>query len=299
LNISTAYQYQVYNSDINSAQNTMFQAQQQETTGLAINQPSDNPVGSQQIVSMQSIEDSLTQYQSNLSSAKDVLTTTESALQSAQQTMESAQTIALQGANGAALDSSTTQNLISQISTLQQSLVSIGNTQGSSGQYIFGGQQTSTAPFSVSSSGTLSFAGDNGSVSVQGGPNETIDVNVAGGDLFSNAYNALAGLKADLQSGDSAAISATDVSAITSASSAISDANGQMGAKADQVATLTSFNTQRITELTTSVSNVKDVNIATAATNYQAANNAYQAALTVVSKASSLSLMNYLSSTNL
>jgi flagellar hook-associated protein 3 FlgL len=299
MTISTAYQYQVYNADLNSAQTNLNQATQAESTGLAINVPSDNPVGAQQVVSMESIENSLNQYQSNLSTAKGILTATDSALQTANKTMLSAQTIAVQAANTATLDNSSRQGLIAQITSLQQSLVSIGNTQGPQGQYLFGGQQSSTQPFSISSSGQLTFAGDNNPVMVQAGPNENLQVNVAGGQLFTDAYNALANLKTDLQSSNGSAITNTDLPAITSATSAISDADGTIGATTDQVESLTTFNTQRITELTSGISNIKNVNIATAATNYQAASTAYQAALEVVSKASSLSLMNYLTSSNL
>jgi flagellar hook-associated protein 3 FlgL len=299
MNISTSYQYQVYNSELNTAQTNLFQATQQESTGLAINVPSDNPVGSEQVANMQSLEDTLNQYQSNLSSAKGVLTVTDSALQTAQQVMVSAKTIALQGANATTLDPSTVKSLVAQITTLQQSLVAAGNTQGPDGQYIFAGQKSDTQPFSTNSNGQLQFAGDDKPVTVQAGPSDTIQTNVAGGQLFSAAYSALSNLKSDLESGNVKAISDTDVAAITSASSAISDADGTIGSTTDQVESLTSFNTQRITELTSGISGIKDINIATAATNYQQASTAYQAALEVVSKASNLSLMNYLSTTSL
>jgi flagellar hook-associated protein 3 FlgL len=279
MTISTAYTYQLYNTELNSAQQNLNSATQQESTGLAINVPSDNPVGAQQVVGMQSLENSLNQYQTNLSAAKDVLTATSSALQTATTTMQSANTIAVQASNSATLDNKTKQDLIDQITTLQQSLVTTGNTQGPDGQYLFAGQSSSTQPFSVTSSGQLTFAGDNKAVTVQAGPNETVQTNVAGGQLFTAAYTALSNLKSDLESGNASAISSTDLNAVSSASSAFSNANGSVGATTDRVESLTAFNTQRITELTSSVSGIKNVNIA--------------------SKASSLSLMDYLSSTNL
>jgi len=293
MRISTAYEYQVYAQNIDSAEQKVFSAQQQETTGLAINSASDNPAGAQEMLNMETITDSLNQFEANLSNAKGILTTTDSALTSINTMMQSASSLALQASS--TTSQAQMSNLATQVQTLMQQLVAAGNTQGPNGEYLFAGQQTSTPPFSVSN-GTLTYAGDGNSIQVAGGPNEQITVNVPGSPLFTNAYSALQGLENDLQSGNITAISNTDVANLASSQTAFSQAQGSLGSQADQVATLTTYNTQRVEELTSDVSNIRDVNTAQAVTNYQAAENAYQAALSVVGQASNLSLVSYLQS---
>jgi flagellar hook-associated protein 3 FlgL len=293
MRISSAMQYSTYDADINSAQNKLYTAQQQESTGLAINNPSDNPAGAEQVINMNGVESQLNQYQSNLSQAKDILNSTSTALTGAGSIMQSAYQIALSASSGTN-SASSEANMAQQITTLQQQLTAAGNTTGPNGEYLFAGQKTSTQPFSASS-GSLVYSGDSGSIQIAGGPTDSLTVNVPGSPLFTNAYNQLETLKTDIQSGNVSNIS-TDLGGLQSAQTAFTDASGTMGSTADSVASLTTANTSRITDLQSDISNLTNVNIANAVTNYTSAQSAYQAALEVVGQAStSLSLVNYIS----
>ena len=173
---------------MDGAQQRLTTAQQQELTGLAIQEPSDNPGGTVQLLSMNAVQNQLTQYQANLTTAKAHLSLTDDALNSASSVMQSAYTVALQASSGTNTTSSM-QSYVTQIEQLQQQLVSDGNTQGSDGSYLFGGQKTDQAPFTASN-GQITYNGDGNSIDVPVGPSSTIACERSGVSLVYSGVSA-------------------------------------------------------------------------------------------------------------
>jgi flagellar hook-associated protein 3 FlgL len=292
MRISTSYQYQLYQNGIDSTTTAMTNAQEEVSTGKAINQISDNPYGAMDALSMTALQSQITQFNSNLSTASDFLSTNENALTQVTNLMNQAYQIAVQGANSTN-SASALNALASQITDIQASLVNIGNTQNSSGQYIFAGQQTDTQPFSASN-GKLSYVGDNGNINVEIAPGDEMTVNTPGSPLFTSMYNQLETLKTDLSSGDVSKISNTDIADLKASMTNVSQLNGQFGAQVDTINSMTSANTQRSTELTSNISNIVNVNVAQAALQLTQAQTAYQAALETTATASKYNLVYFL-----
>jgi flagellar hook-associated protein 3 FlgL len=209
--------------------------------------------------------------------------------------MTQAYQLAVEGANGSN-NSSSLNAIASQITNIQSSLVNIGNTQNSSGQYVFAGQNTSTAPFSATN-GKLTYTGDQGNINVEVAPGDQMTVNTPGSPLFTSMYSQLQSLKEDLQSGNLSKISNTDIANLKASMTTASNLNGQFGAQVDTVTTLTNNNTQRLTDLTSGISNIENVNVAAAAITLSQAQTAYQAALEVTANANKYNLVDFLSST--
>jgi flagellar hook-associated protein 3 FlgL len=294
--ITTELQYSEYSNNIDAAEQRLMTAQQQETTGYKINSASDDPSAALQIMDVTGLQNQLTEYQSNITTATGNLGLTGNALTSANTIMQNAQNIALEAANST-MDSTTLQSFATQVANLQQELVNIGNQQNSEGEYLFAGQKTDKQPFTVSA-GALTYNGDGNSINVSVGPNVTVASNIPGSPMFTDAYSALEALQNDLQSGNISNISNNDLTAIKSAATEITVANGTVGARVDELQTLTNDNTRRQAALTTQLSGLQDVDAATAATNYTEAQTAYQAALSVLSQASNLTLPSFLSTSN-
>ena len=74
--------------------------------------------------------------------------------------------------------------IATQATQIQDSLLSLANTQDGNGQYIFGGFATQTQPFSVSATGAT-YAGDQGQRQVQIAAGQTVVVG-DNGDLVFN-----------------------------------------------------------------------------------------------------------------
>lgn len=293
MGISTQYQYSQFTNQIDQTQTQVYQLGQQVSTGKAINQMSDNPFAASQVLNLNQLQSTLSQYNSNIQTATGTVGLTTSALGSAQTLVQQAYTLALQGAN-ATQDSNSLNGIVTQINQIQQSLLSLGNTQGTNGQYIFGGQVTSTPPFTTQANGTISYGGDNGAITVDAGPALSVKINTSGSGLFDTAYNQLNQLKSDLLSGNPSTISNVDVASLQKIMGQISTAQGQAGSVAQTLSGAQNANTQRSTDLTTSVSKLQDANMAQVISQYTAAQSAYQAALMITSNSSKFNLLTYL-----
>jgi len=292
MRISTAYQFSSYESAIQNSMQTMLDAQNQVETGKALNKPSDNPTGTASVINMQSLQDAITQYTKNIGNAKSWLNSTDNALSSITTTLQQGYQAALQGATASTTDT-TRATLATQVQDLQTTLVNLANSKSPTGQYLFAGQVTQTAPFTVGAGG-LVYNGDSQSISMEGSPTQQVDVNTVGSPLITNAYNALQAIKLDLQNNNLAGLSGLDVTNIQSSMSAVSVERGNVGAKINTATDLESQNSQRAQDLTTSMSNITDVDMTKAITNYQQAYTAYQAALSVASKGFGNSLLDYI-----
>jgi flagellar hook-associated protein 3 FlgL len=120
----------------------------QITSGVRVNQASDDPRAIASILETQSEIDSTTQAQKNLQQASTVAATADGALASASNLLDQLRSLAAQGAN-TATSATTRLNLAEQVKAIEEQLVSIANTQVQ-GRYIFGGDDTATQPYTKS-----------------------------------------------------------------------------------------------------------------------------------------------------
>ena len=100
--------------------------------------------------------------------------------------------------------------------------------------------------------------------------------------------------KYKLQSGNTGAISGIDISALQNVMNQLDRERGGIGAKLQQVQTLQSDYQRRIDEFSKGISEIEDVDMATAITEYHLAETAYTAALNVASQGFRLSLMDFI-----
>lgn len=292
MRISTQYQFGAYNDTIGQAEQKYFDAQQQVATGRRINSLHDDPYGVSSLVTLNGLQANAAQYASNLGVAKTFLSFTDNALQQTNTLLTSAYQVAVQGANGTN-DQSARNALVDQVTQLQQQLVTQANAQGANGEYIFAGQKTDVTPYSVSGN-TLTYAGDKNSINVQASPTDTIAINSQVSDLYVSAYQKLEDLKTNLQNGSVATISSQSIADLQDLQKQFSAVNGDVGGRLQTVANMNSDAQRRITDLTANISSISDVDMASAITNYQSAQNAYQAALSSVGHLSQMSLVNFI-----
>jgi len=292
MRISTSYEYQLYQSEIDSSTAAYNNAQQAVATGKAINQISDDPYGAMNALNMTALQSQINQFNNNLGTAKDFMSTNENALTQVTNLMNQAYQVAVQGANGTN-NQDALNAMASQITNIQAGLVNVANTQNASGQYVFAGQQTNVQPFN-SSNGKLTYSGDSGNISIEVAPGQQMAVNTPGSPLFTNLYNQLETLKSDLSSGSLSKISNTDLANLKTSMSNVSDLNGQYGAQIDAVTTMVNANTQRTTDLTSNISNIENVNVAQAALTLTQTQTVYQAALDTISQANKYNLVDFL-----
>lgn len=287
------YQYNQYSNWVNSAQTKMVKYQQELSTGKRLNTLSDDPVASSSSLVTRALRSGLNQYTENLKTAKDSLNSAAATFGDVKDLMSQANTLALQASNATA-DSNTQKAISNQVEALQKRLLDLSNSRGPNGEYMFAGQSNGSAAYSVSG-GVMNYTGDNNAINVETGPGQTLQVNsTQASTLLTGAYQALEQFRVNLAGNNPGAISSQSVKDIQSSMDAINLERGKLGSSASYAEALQTQHKRRSDELTSTISDLEDADMATSITNYQRAQTAYQAALTSVSTAQKLSLMDYI-----
>ena len=193
------------------------------SSGVRVNSLSDDPLAAGENVELldqMARDDSFTQTSSLLQGQLQVA---DSALGSVVSQLTQAVSLATSADNGT-MNASDLQSISNQIAGIRDEVVSLANTSYQ-GQYIFGGSQTVTAPFSISnvvSPATATYSGDE-TVNYLETPNgQKIQLNVPGDQIFmtggtTNVLGVLNQLVADFASGAASGTAVSDTTALSSA----------------------------------------------------------------------------------
>ncbi|MFY9853580.1 MAG: flagellar hook-associated protein FlgL [Terracidiphilus sp.] len=220
-NLLPDIQYQIQQS-----QQAIATATEQLSTGLAVNQPSDDPSAYSNMVISLAESANVDQYTSNVSSVLPLMQTADSAISSITSSLSSAISLGASGANGTN-SAANEQSIASEVAGELSNVIAQANTSYG-GVYVFGGSETTSPPFVAAST---TYTSSNGTValplaSTTGLTNgsETTVTDATTGDTFS--FKATAGdTVASLITAISNAVSAGTLSAGVSAGI---NANGQL-----------------------------------------------------------------------
>jgi flagellar hook-associated protein 3 FlgL len=286
---------QQYLADLQLTQAQIQQAQAQLSSGYRLQRPSDDPAALNQIYELQTKIALNQQTQKNLHGAQTELSAADSALQSSIQALTSAVTLAAQGANSS-YTAAQRANLAIQVQGIQQSLVSLSQTQVN-GRYIFSGDQD-TAPLYeldstqpngvkqlVTPTNTRTIQDVNGTAIATARTATTIfdAQDSAGAPIDGNVFAAVQSLITALQNNDTAAIQ-TASDAVKSANEYL---NGQLafyGAAENRVADATQLAQKFMVQEQTDLGDVQNTDVPTAALALTRAQTQQQAALAVEAK---------------
>ncbi len=290
-----------------------YTLQNQASTGLSVQAPSDNPQAMQDTLGYLADNATQQQYSANINTLQSRATSIDSVLQSLQTISSRAGEIATSAASSTNSQSDL-DNYGDEVNQLINQVVTAANTKDpSTGQYLFGGTASSTPPFTTTtdSSGNVTAVTYNGNSTVnqsQIGANLTTSVDIpgvnngAGGarglitDSQSGAdfLNHLISLRNDLQSGNTTAISSTDSGNLQKDENNIAYQVANNGVQQNQLTAAANFATSSTTSLDTMISNTSSANLINTITELNQAQTAYQAALESGSKIMNLSLLNYM-----
>jgi flagellar hook-associated protein 3 FlgL len=285
-------------ADINSSQDALNVTQEQLSTGLTINQPSDNPYGASLAVQLNQSLSSLNAYNGQITDGSAWTQATGTALTTIQSALERAQELVVGAANGS--ESSTDRSATAvEIGQLTQQILQAANSQYN-GQYIFGGSQTGTQPYSTT---TQAYQGDNGSVTREIGPNTSIQVNtdisplLGSGTTGSGLLATLNSISTDLSGGSASQIAdlSNQITNLQSNLNTLEQMQAGVGTTQDRLTSATNTIQSLQTAQTQSLSNDEDANMATTMTTYTSQQAAFEAALQAGAKIVQTSLMDFLS----
>ena len=285
---------QAFLASLDTTQMQMQQAQSEVSSGLRVQQASDDPTEIAEILQLHGDISQNQQIQSNLNSVSSELSTADSALQTAVQPVESATSLGTQGATSTATADQRTI-LAQQVAGILQTLVGIANTS-TDGRYIFSGDQDtqpayqldSTQPEGVkqlvSAPATRVIVDASGtSISVSKTAQEIFDAQDANGQpTAGNVFAAVNALATALQNNDQAGISQAVIS-LQSADQYLNDQLAFYGQAETSISTATSVAQQFQTQETSNLSQLRDADVAKVAVQLNQEQVQNQAALSAES----------------
>lgn len=201
---------------LNQLESTIATTQNGISTGLSFSTASQNPVGAGLVSGYNQVLAQSQQFTSNGQSAQGSLNIEDNALTQVQSQLQSLRDLALE-ANNATESGANLNAIATQVQQIQQSLLSVANTQDGSGNYIFAGYSTQTQPFALTATGAT-YSGDQGQRQVQLAAGQTVVVGDNGDLVFNQiktgngTFNVTAGA-ANTGSGEIGATSVTDPTA--------------------------------------------------------------------------------------
>lgn len=153
MGVSDLSRYDTLLNGIMTQQAQLQQLSLEQTTGTTLNQPSDDPAGTSELLGINLDLSQISTFQKNAALVQTNMNTEDSVETSLGQLLQSAQTIA-QGVGTEPVGSTARNQAISELGNTLQQIVSLANTQVGD-DYIFGGTNSGTPPMQ-STGGTTS-----------------------------------------------------------------------------------------------------------------------------------------------
>jgi flagellar hook-associated protein 3 FlgL len=170
-------------TSIGALESGIAQTQNQMSSGVQFTTASQNPTAAGSVNNYDQALAQSQQYGTNASSAQTNLSTEDNAMSQVQTQLQALRTLALE-ANSGTLTNSNLSAIATQAVAIQNSLLSLANTQNGNGEYIFSGFAAQTQPFTLTAAGAT-YNGDQGQRQVQIAAGQT----VADGDNGDTVFN--------------------------------------------------------------------------------------------------------------
>lgn len=195
--VSENIKFTMINNSMSTIQSQYGELMEKISTQKNINRPSDDPIGTNDVLDYRTAKYAIEQYQTNITNADISLSIAETDLSAVKDLIAKAKDIAI-SESGAGGSTQTMDTSAAYVSSLIDEALSLMNTkQGDS--YLFAGSNTNVAPFSTTYSpasiGTAAVASTNtfdGTVTASGAytatENKTYAVKITGGTLAAANY---------------------------------------------------------------------------------------------------------------
>ena len=308
--VSTSAQSMLLISQLNQDNTALNQTQQQVSSGLVSTTYGGYGDQTAALESAQAAVDRTNSYQ-----AATQLALNQANLQDTQLTQLSSLASQLQQDITTAVANNTGSTLMASASSIYDQVTQILNSQDSNGNYIYGGDQNNTPPVTTTSLSDLaslssvSQAFTSGTVkgSVQVGDGQTVQVGLLASNIGTGILQTLSDI-ANFNTGSSGNFGSTltgaqstflsnEIPVSQSAGETVTNAEAQNGDTYQQLQGALTQQQAMSTLYTGFVSNIQNVNMASAISNLNLDQTALQAATEVTAQLNQVSLLNYLSPT--
>jgi flagellar hook-associated protein 3 FlgL len=270
---------------------------EQISTGLSVNQPSDNPGAAALLVQNADQTSQADQFLRSIGSVQSELQNADSTLNSVTTALQRAITLGVEGANST-VNSSDQAAIAVEVQGIQSQLVGLANLSYQ-GQYVFAGTATTAPPYVLDSSSPsgVTYVGNSETNQITVGNGFSVATNLPGSELFSNSSNdmfqAIQDLITNLQSGNTAGIS-TAVGELTNASNYVDSQRVFYGNAINQLESQTTYLNSETTQLAQQQNTLGAADLPTVISNLESAQVSREATLEAISQTQQTNLFSYL-----
>ena len=305
MRVADNFRYQLYQTTLSNLKAQMDRTTQEIASGKQVMVPSDNPSSYAQNLQILTEQSQNSQYKSNLNSLQAVGSYYTTSVNQVGNILSSVQQLAVEQASSTVnADSRTSAS--ETVNDLIQQLVTLGNTKVGD-TYIFGGTKANTPAYSAA--GTFLGSTQVGQVAVDS--STTVDAGISGQTIFNGTigsetvtlggvsqsnidiFGVLHQFSQDLANNNTTGLQ-TDIANISSCVDLTANNLASVGTYTANINNLLTSNSTANTTLATDSSNLVNVDMAKAISDYSTLSTAYQAALYTMSKVESISILNYL-----
>ncbi len=280
-------------SNLNNSFRDMDKIQRQLSTGRKITKPSDDPVAIASSLRLRSGLAETDKYTANVAQATSWLNSTDTALGQVGDLLQQTRDLVVRGASGT-MPQTSMEAIANEIYQIREQLLQVGNTTHD-GRYIFGGFQTTAAPFDVT---TGAYSGDvTADIEYEIGVNIKLNINVTGQDAFLGAgdvFTLLSDIETDLRNGDASSLSNSRIGAVDTAIDNLLSIRADVGARTNRLELTKTRLEEGNINLSSLLSSVEDVNVAEAITQLKMQENSYRTALSAGARIIQPTLMDFL-----
>jgi len=182
LRISTSAIFDAGTTQLNTLQSQMAKTQLQLSTNKRNLTAADDPIATARALEVTQSQSMNTQFGTNRSNAKASLSLVDKTLQDVTGQIQDIQTLIVTAGNGA-YDASDRAALATELEGRLTDLMGLANTADGTGGYLFSGYQSTTQPFSKTSTGAV-YQGDQGQRTLQVGSARKMAISETGSAIF-------------------------------------------------------------------------------------------------------------------
>jgi len=306
MKVSTNLFFDRASNQLGTVQSSLSKTQEQLSTGKQITKPSDEPDKASLVTRLESGLARQKSYQDTLASVEIKLSSQETALRNVSDVMYRIKELTVQ-ANSDTMGKLDRESIAIEIESLRDQVLSLANTQDTSGNFVFAGSRVTQPAFAANAKGGIDYQGDQSRMQVAVGDNRRMNVNRPGSDAFIRVarddgkggkvgvgfFQALGDLAKAVRSSDRASMQ-RGIQEMDALQQGVSEATAQIGSDLNVVDAQKNVLDEVTLRLKTTLSAVQDLDYTEAITRMNRDQLALEAAQSSFAKISKLSLFNYL-----
>ena len=189
MRISTLQTFIRGTDGLQNAAREIAKTQEQISSGRKLLSPADDPVTAARILRLSQESALRDQYRKNIDSVKVSLGLSESVLNQSAEVLQRVQELTIQAGSGT-LTQADRKLIATEVQQRIDEVVAIANSRAASGEYLFGGSASGTAPFAASAGENYAYRGDQGQRELQIGASAKVATTDSGYDIFVNVPSA-------------------------------------------------------------------------------------------------------------